>query len=147
MRLISIICLCAFLAGCARQSYVGVPLIETEPDAPGPSSLSPGTEIRATLKDGRVVKASFEKIADQALYFSGARLENSDRDGFNEIQQQDTAPSDKVYSVPLADIALLEKNSTGDGNDSAGTIVAVSAVVLVGLMMINPGAYMDWESD
>lgn len=143
MRAIAAICLCTFLAGCARPNYVGVPIVNTEPEASEYPSISPGTQIRATLVDGRIVKARFEKFADRALFFSEARLEGSDRDGFNEINQQETEPSDKLYSVPLTEIALLEKSTTGNTNDSVGTFVVVGIVVGIGLMLINPSAWMD----
>ena len=145
MRIFWIMTLCLFLAGCARPYYVGVPLTASEPETPEQPSIKPGTDIRATLKDGRVVKASFVKFADGSLFFREARLEGTERDNFNEVQQQDTELTDKLYSVPLTEIALLEKNTSGNTNDSTGTAIGVTAIVGMGILLASSGSWMEWD--
>lgn len=81
MRYMGTITLLFFLAGCAPSSYVGVPFVQSEP-ATGESTekyptISPGSNIRLTLRDGRIIKARFQKFEDHAVVISNARLEGA----------------------------------------------------------------------
>ena len=147
MRIFWAITLCIFLGGCSGVSYVGVPFVQTGPEAGEPAedypSISPGSNVRLTLKDGRVVKARFEKFEDQALVISEARLEGDKRDDFNEIHQTETMTTDKQYKIQLADITLLEESTSGGTSDSAGTILVVGTIIGMAFVMANFSISMD----
>lgn len=147
MRYLGTITLLFFLAGCTPSAYVGVPFVQSEPTTNEPieeyPALSPGSNIRLTLRDDRVVKARFQKFEDHAVVISEARLEGSDRDDFNEIQQTETMTTDKQYKIKLADVTLLEKSTSGGTNDSAGTIAAVGLIVSLVFVLATPSVLMD----
>jgi hypothetical protein len=121
--------------------------VQTGPEAGEPAedypSISPGSNVRLTLKDGRVVKARFEKFEDQALVISEARLEGDKRDEFNEIHQTENMTTDKQYKIQLADITLLEKSTSGGTKDSAGTILVLGAIA--GMVIVMANFSLSWD--
>ena len=131
--LILFACLCFFLAGCSG-TYHMLPLPNTDPgieaEKGGPPRLTPGDDIRLTLKDGRKIKGRFLGFQKQSLFISEARIEGGTRDSFNEIQESETAIPSNRPGFPISDIVLLEKydpNTTGNmviGGLILGTIAA-----------------------
>ena len=64
-------CLCFFLAGCSG-TYRTLPLPNTDPGIEAEKEdlprLTPGDEIRLTLKDGRKIKGRFLGFQKQSLF-------------------------------------------------------------------------------
>jgi hypothetical protein len=93
--LILFTCLCFFLTGCSG-TYRTLQLPNTDPvvqaEKGDPPRLTPGDEIRLTLKDGRKIKGRFLGFQNQSLFISEPRIEDSAQDSFNEIQESETAP-------------------------------------------------------
>ena len=128
-------CLCFFLAGCSG-TYRTLPLPNTDPvvqaEKGDPPRLTPGDEIRLTLKDGRNIKGRFLGFQNQSLFISEPRIEGSAQDSFNEIQESETAPPSNRPGFPLSDIVLLEKyDPKTSGNMVIGGLILGSAVAMI----------------
>lgn len=149
MKYFWIISLCFFFVGCNR-SYVGVPLVSTEPTTGEPDEyhppIEPGSEIRLTLKDGRVVKARFEGILDDSLVISEARIQGSPQDSFSEIQQTDIQVTSKKYKILLGDVASLEKLEVDTKKGVITMVLVVGCVAGLVYMMAYTSDHMfdDW---
>lgn len=118
--LILFACLCFFLAGCSG-AYHMLPLPNTDPgieaEKEDPPRLTPGDDLRLTLKDGRKIKGRFLGFQKQSLFISEPRIEGSAQDSLNEIQESETAIPSNRPGFPISDIVLLEKydpNTTGN---------------------------------
>ena len=71
-------CLCFFLTGCSG-TYRTLQLPNSDPvvqaEKGDPPRLTPGDEIRLTLKDGRKIKGRFLGFQNQSLFISEPRIE------------------------------------------------------------------------
>ena len=147
MKFFWLITLCFFLTGCS-SSYVAVPLTRTETGLDDPEheypQVSRGTEVRLTLRDGRVLKGRFDGFLDESVVISEARLEGNTRDGYYEIQQTETDRSDQQYRISWKDLALFEKDTGDKGNEGARTIATVGAMAAVGYMLVNASFNADY---
>ena len=135
------ISLCVFFVGCSTTSYVLVPLVPTEPTTGEPDQLIPqvaqGSEIRLTLKDGRKIKARFDGMVDDYLVISEARIEDSPKDSFSEIQQPEFQVTSKQYKIPLEDVASLEKFERGSKKEVITWVQIVGSVTLLVYLMVH----------